>query len=1032
MPKKAKSLAYGLFLALVGVACVLLCGGRTHAEEEEWEWGDPYPPVSGIGWDISTQGVLTVENDAGWQDYLANGPGEWIYEYDSVTERVQVLVIGKNVTTLSIFDTKRMNEATLMETDYLLIGHAGPYQNVVSIAMQDPKSMPPKIEVEEGNPVFTVVDGLLINKKKQSVVLSEIDVTNVVIPDGIKSIEAWAFYQRKLKSVTFPSTLTTIGTAAFSGCGVLTQVILPDSVVKVEACAFNNCSLQSITLSKRLKTIEGFAFSGCDLQEVTIPEGVSSIGFKAFQSCRSLKRVHLPEGLTKIDNYAFGGCSELEEINLPDSLTYVGFRAFEDCSSWRIIQLPDTLNRIGGEVFYGCNPILVQLPKQLIIENTPPEKQGWCTTYEEPESTQTLGIRYVETLIISGSRYKFGDYAAKTADQIVFLANPPANILSFVMKVHSGNVLYLDKYASSWKQVDEAVWSDLALQQVTRNQVDELIRGCIDLSKKGHVPDEPAEEQASEEEAYQVIERGGWSKANDGTFTLRSNEGWIDFLQQDEIEQGGNLVIGKNVTELHFYDMTEPVPIEGFRNPLDVQDEDESMFAKDVSLSGYLWPWKIHLEPGNPVFIYGDGMLVDTQTMEIVMSDSALPERVVIPEGIRSIGNGAFIGRGLESVQLPSTLEKIGADAFRDCSYMSRIDIPNSVTTIGKRAFWGCTSLKNIHFPRALKVIKEGTFRECGFVEVVLPDGVRELGEDAFFRCEELQNVQLSSALRKIGPSAFSDCSQLEYVWFSDKLESIGVGAFSWCTSLKDVILPDSLHEIGVNAFHNCELSLLRLPPALQMYPYDWDNHRFFTDVELEPGMSLGLDSADTIIFSGSDYALGDPAFENVKMIYFMGLPPENVGSLLQQKTTGRVYCSNSFGTDWNKPIVTDWIRNKVQVVSVEELQKIEELATSATPRPTFAPETPAPTPTPKPTLLPTVSPKARLVAAHQEPIDPVIILMLVFILLIAATVILLALKPWAKSKKKRHKKRKKMLAITSGLPEETQAQELPKTETNE
>ncbi len=1014
MPKKVRSLVLGLFLALVGVISAALVVGKAHAEEEEeWEWGDPYPPVSGIGWDISEEGVLTVESDAGWQDYLAKGPGEWIYEYDSITERVQKLVIGKNVTMLSIFDTKRMNEATLMETDYMLIGHAGPYQKVVSIALQNPKSMPPKIEVEEGNPVFVVIDGLLINKKKQSVVLSEINVSNVVIPDGIKSIEAWAFYQRKLKSVTFPNTLESIGAAAFSQCIALTRVVLPDSVVKVEACAFSGCSLQSITLSKNLKTIEGFAFSSCEIQEVKIPAGVSSVGFKAFQSCKSLKRVQLPEGLTKIDNYAFGDCSVLEEINLPDSLTYIGYRAFEDCTKWRIIQLPNTLNRIGGEVFYGCNPILLQLPNQLVIENTPPEKQGWCTTFEEPESTQTLGISYVETLIVSGSRYKFGEYAAKTADQIVFLTNPPANIHSFVTKVHSGNVSFLDKFASNWDQVDEDAWGDLTLQQVSQNQVEEMIRASIDLSKTGHVPREPAEEQTSDEETYQVFEHDGWSYATNGTLTLRSNEGWIDALQQDGLGHGGILVIGKKITELPFYDLTEPVPIEGFQNPTDVQDDDESLFAKDKSMSGYLWPWKIYLEPGNTAFIYGDGMLVDMRTMEIVMSDSALPEHVVIPEGIRSIGNGAFIGRIIKSVQLPSTLEKVGADAFRDCSYLTSIDIPNSVTTIGKRAFWECTSLKTIHFPRELKVIKEGTFRECGLVDVVLPDDVCELGEEAFFRCEELQNVRLSASLKKIGPVAFSDCGKLKHVWFSDKLESIGVGAFSWCIQLKDVVLPDSVHEIGVHAFLNCELSLLRLPPALQMYDYDWDNQQFLPDVELEKGMTLGLDSVGAVIFAGSDYDFGYPAITDAKNVYFLSTPPEEVGQILDKDSVGNIYCSDEFEHQWTRSSVASWVRQKLTILPAAEINALVEEAVNATPEPIVTPRptpTPLPTETPWPTpiITPVATPKEEA-PAENKPIDPLLFVFAGVIAVVIAGIVVVSAKTKGSGHKQHRQKTRKL-----------------------
>ena len=65
MQKKAKSFALGLLLTLVGIACAILVAPKAHAEEEtEWEWGDPYPPVSGSGWDISAEGVLTVVSDA--------------------------------------------------------------------------------------------------------------------------------------------------------------------------------------------------------------------------------------------------------------------------------------------------------------------------------------------------------------------------------------------------------------------------------------------------------------------------------------------------------------------------------------------------------------------------------------------------------------------------------------------------------------------------------------------------------------------------------------------------------------------------------------------------------------------------------------------------------------------------------------------------------------------------------------------------------------------------------------------------------
>jgi hypothetical protein len=627
---------------------------------------------------------------------------------------------------------------------------------------------------------------------------------------------------------------------------------------------------------------------------------------------------------------------------------------------------------------------------------------------------------------VSGSRYKFGEYAAKTAEQVVFLDTPPADIHAFVMNVHSGNVSYRDAFASSWERVDEAAWSDFTLEQVTRNQVDEMIRSSIALAQKGHVPNEPSEESTGEE-PYQVFEYDGWSKATDGTLTFRSNEGFIDCLQQGEFGRGGNIVIGKNVTEFQLYDMTEPVPIEGFINPADVQEDTESVFQKDESKSGYLWPWRIFLEPGNTVFLYGGGMLVNLRTMEIVTSDYTLPEHVIIPESIRSIGNGAFLGRPIETIQLPSTLEKIGADAFRSCTYLESIDIPNSVTSIGKRAFQECTSLKTIHFSRALKSIKEDTFRESGLVEVVLPDGVRELGEDAFFRCEALQSVYLSASLKRIGPSAFEDCSQLQYVRFSDRIVSIGPRAFFWCKQLKEVVLPDSLREVGDGVFEYCRLSLLRLPRELELHAYDWDNHRFLPDVAPKKEWTMGVDSVDTVIFPGSSYALGEPGLKNVKNAYFLDAPPVHATSLLDKETTENIYCTDVLTYQWNTVHVVEWIREKMQVIQAVKMKAIDAQATRATPQPTIPPETPSPTPTPKPTLLPTVSPKPKPAAVHPKPIDPIIIVLLVFILLIAAAVILLALKPWAKGKKK-HKKRKKMLALPGGEPqmETPQAREEP------
>ena len=1030
MPKKAKALVMGLFLALVGVACVAMFAGKAHAEDDDWEPGDPYPPVSGNGWSISEDGTMTVVSDAGWQDYLANGPGEWIWEYDEFTmdERVQKLVIGKNVTTLSIYDPKRWNIDSMQDADYQIIDASGIYKPYVSIDMQAPKCMPPEIEVEEGNHVFSVENGLLINNVKKSIVLSEIDVSDVVIPDGIREIEAWAFYYRNITSVVFPKSLETIGAAAFSNCNNLTEVGLPNTVTRLDACAFARCySLNKVTISSGLKTIEALVFRGCPLKKVTIPEGIQTIGFMAFEDCDDLERISLPETLTKIDNYAFSGCKILEEVNLPSNLAYIGYRAFENCESWEIIQLPNSLTTIGEEAFFGCEPTLLQLPEKLTVNAVPLEERGWRSDFSEDEpSTRLLGFDYVETLIISGTQYSTGNYLVKSANQVVFLYKPPADWRQITTKVYSQIVYYLDQYASDWKTIDLTVWNGLSRQQLTRNQVTEIILTTQRQVDEGYISVIPDESAGLPEVApVEVFDFYGWSMSSDGVLTIQSNEGWLNWLRQDKFINPSKLVIGKDVTELTLFDLSETVPISGFYRPEDIIGYAEDGSAVySYARSSYFNPKKIDLDAANKSFSYGDGMLVNLGKNEIVLSDWSLSPNAVIPEGIRSIGNGAFREKHLNSIQLPSTLETIGVEAFALCG-LKHLDLPNSVTSIGKFAFRDCGLLKNIKLSERLNKIEEGTFLQSRLDQIVLPDGIREIEKDAFAQCLNLKHVQLSKSLRKIGPSAFQDCGVLEYVWFSDQIESIGPEAFCGCELLKEVVLPDSLEAIGLNAFQECELTLLRIPPELHIYEFDWDRQTFKSDI-MEEDVSLRLESVGTIIFSGNNYDLGEPAFDSAENVYFQSRPPENVGDFLPENKTGSIFCSETNQQDWIVPSIASWVRNKIEFVPATKIDNWVDSLLRATPMPTIDPDTiqlvntPKPTATPRPTASPTPTTEPE-----KQTADPIIILLIVFIVLVIAAVVLLILKPWVK-KKKRNKKRRTVAGLPAGTPTPN---ETPETE---
>ena len=87
----------------------------------------------------------------------------------------------------------------------------------------------------------------------------------------------------------------------------------------------------------------------------TLPEGVTSIGYAAFQYCSSLTAINIPEGVTSIGYAAFQYCSSLTTITIPKGVTSIGDEAFAWCSSLTTITIPEGVTSIGSSAFEGCS-----------------------------------------------------------------------------------------------------------------------------------------------------------------------------------------------------------------------------------------------------------------------------------------------------------------------------------------------------------------------------------------------------------------------------------------------------------------------------------------------------------------------------------------------------------------------------------------------------------------------------------------------------------------------------------------------------
>ena len=119
-----------------------------------------------------------------------------------------------------------------------------------------------------------------------------------------------------------------------------------------------NCNLITLSFPASIKSIEIQGLSSNDyLREISIHEGVTSIGSSAFSGCGSLSSVNLPEGVTSIGSLAFKNCSSLTSISLPESLTSIGSDAFYNCSSLTSVKLSPNLKTIGSSAFYSCSKL---------------------------------------------------------------------------------------------------------------------------------------------------------------------------------------------------------------------------------------------------------------------------------------------------------------------------------------------------------------------------------------------------------------------------------------------------------------------------------------------------------------------------------------------------------------------------------------------------------------------------------------------------------------------------------------------------
>ena len=215
---------------------------------------------------------------------------------------------------------------------------------------------------------------------------------------------------------------------------------------------------------------------------------------------------------------------------------------------------------------------------------------------------------------------------------------------------------------------------------------------------------------------------------------------------------------------------------------------------------------------------------------------------------VKVIGSYAFDGKGLTSVTLPSTLEKIQNCAFAGNSFSS-IQLPEGLKELGQRAFWSCNNLTTLNIPASLEPM------DYSVRTSVTPSGesyVRDYYYNPVVACERFTGFTVSSGnanYKAVNSVLFSKDGSILYSWpygrnvggsyaVPQGTKVIADEAFAAVSGLRSISFPNSLEKICDSAFYGTDLTSVFLPDSVtEVQSSAFQNCKSLASVRLSSGM---------------------------------------------------------------------------------------------------------------------------------------------------------------------------------------------------
>ena len=653
------------------------------------------------------------------------------------------------------------------------------------------------------------------------------EVTSVDIPNRVTSIGARAFRGcTGLTSIEIPSSVTSIGRYAFEDCSSLTNIGVEggnsiydsrdncNAIVETESNTLI-VGCKTTVIPSSVTSIGDYAFSGCTgLTSVEIPNSVTSIGSSAFIRCSNLtsiavesgnskydsrdncnaiietesntlivgcKTTVIPSSVTSIGDYAFDGCAGLTSVEIPSSVTSIGSVAFSGCTGLTSVEIPSSVTSIGSGAFSGCD----NLTKVTINSN-----DIVSATYTYFKNLENVFGPQISELVLGSEVERIGNYAISMFTNLTTVEIP-----SSVTSIGSSAF-----YRCTGLTSVEIPSSVTNIGSSAFGRCSNLTSIAVESGNSKYDSRDNCNAIIETESNTLII--GCKTTVIPSSVTNIGNDAFYGCTGLTSVE------IPSSVTSIGNY------AFRGCDNLTKVIINSDTIVSATYTSSSNL------------------GNVFGSQVSEYVLGSEVKGigsfafygctglTSVTILDGVMSIGSFAFRGcTGLTSVEIPSSVTSIGICAFYGCTGLTSVTILDGVTSIGSSAFSGCTGLTSVEIPSSVTSIGSSAFANCDSISRVnITDMTAWMrikfmdnrsnptwfAKSLYLNGEEVTDVVVPEEITEIGDYVFKQVETLKTIKMHNGITSIGTCAFQGCFNLQSFDLPTSLETIGNNAFQQC------------------------------------------------------------------------------------------------------------------------------------------------------------------------------------------------------------------------------------